>query len=71
MFSHHFFISSGIPSKQPYTKSGTEAIPLSSLVCLKNQPLNFSFSSLTVQVHTRALPSSVHPSSHAPTPFPS
>lgn len=38
MFSHHFFISSGIPSKQPYTMSGTEAIPLSSLVCLKNQP---------------------------------
>lgn len=38
MFSHHFFISSGLPCKQPYTGSGTEAIPFSSLKCLKNQP---------------------------------
>lgn len=37
MFSHHFFISSGIPSKQPYAASGTEAIPFSSFECLKNQ----------------------------------
>lgn len=61
MFSHRFFISSGIPSKQPYMVSGTEAIPLSSLECLKNQPHHFSFSCLTAQVHTCAPSSSLHP----------
>lgn len=71
MFSHHFFISSGIPSKQPYAVSGTEAIPFSSFECLKTQPHQLLlFIPHDPGAHARSPFLRAPPSTHAPAPLP-